>query len=350
MLIDLRLRDFRCFENAAVELAGGFNFFLGGNGEGKTTVLEAACALLRLQSQRSSTLAPLVQIGKKCFGLRGKVDGHLLEIRYGGLRRSVKFDDVEQRTLREYLRIGRVVSFANADIELVRGGAEVRRRYLDFVGSQIDASYRPALRAYERALRGRNALLKSGVPRPRELAAYDQQLVAHGEMLGRLRGIIAQRIAPRAAGAYERISAAREKLALHFAAGFTGNFAEDLARSAPEEVRLRQTMVGPHRDNIALLVDDMPAAQFASEGQQRSIALALKIAQADAFMSSQEQPPLLLIDDVFGELEAARRNALLDNLPTDCQKLVTATAMPWRTELKADVIYELRDRRLIRTT
>ncbi len=348
MLSDLRLRDFRCFESAAVELGAGFNFFLGQNGEGKTTILEAACVLLRLQSQRSASLAPLIQIGKKTFGVRGDFDGHQLECRYRALHRSVKFDDVEQRNLGEYLRLARVVSFANSDIELVRGGSETRRRYLDFLGAQIENSYRPALRAYERGLRARNALLKSGVPRPRELAVYDRLLIEHGEILGRLRSKTAGALAPLAEMAYARIASGREKLTLRFVAGMEENFAEHLARSRTEETRLRQTVVGPHRDDLELLVDDMAATQFASEGQQRGVALALKIAQAEVFCS-MEQTPLLLIDDIFGELDGQRRNALLDNLPAHSQKMVTATAMRWRGEINADAVYELHDREIRRT-
>src|SRR5436190_13576296 len=349
MLTNLRLRNFRCFEGVSIDIGPAFNLFLGANGEGKTTILEAACVLLRLQSQRSSSLAPVIQMGKKFFEVRGRFEEHELEFRYSALRRRVKFDEIEQRTLGEYLRIGRVVSLANADVELVRGGSEARRRYLDFLGAQIDGTYRPALRAYERALRARNALLKSPVPRAREVAAYDAPLIEHGRVLLRLRGELTERLAPLAAQAYEHISAGREKFALRLLPGASDDFEGDLERSQSESVRLRQTIVGPHRDDLELLVNDLPAPQFASEGQQRTIVLAMKIAQAEALKrSSDGKAPLLLIDDIFGELDPERRNALLDNLPADSQKLVTATAMPWRDEITADTIYQMCNRQLIR--
>jgi DNA replication and repair protein RecF len=156
-------------------------------------------------------------------------------------------------------------------------------------------------------------------------------------------------LAPLAAQAYQRISAGREKFHLRFLPGASEDFGSDLERSHSESIRLRQTVVGPHRDDLELLVDNLPAAQFASEGQQRTIALAMKIAQAEALKTSSEgKAPLLLIDDIFGELDHARRNALLDNLPIVSQKLITATAMPWRDEITADTIYEMRDRRLRR--
>jgi len=347
MLTHLRLRDFRCFDTAAVEFAPDATLFLGANGEGKTTILEAACVLLRLQSQRSTSLAPAVQIGKKSFLVAGDFDGHELEFRYGPLRRRVTFDHIEQRTLGEYLRIARVVSFANSDIDLVRGSSETRRRYLDFLGSQINPGYRPTLRSYERTLRARNALLKSPVPRPTERAAYDLPLVQHGAQLVRFRKELAILLSPLTSNAYKQITGGREKFELRFFPGVGENFAHDLEQSREEELRLRQTVVGPHRDDLALLVDEMPAPQFGSEGQQRSVALALKVAQARAFEITDDQTaPLLLVDDIFGELDIARRNALLDNLPAASQKLITATAMPWRDNLPAGTIYELQDRRL----
>ncbi len=329
MLTELRLQDFRCFDVLALELERGFNFFLGANGEGKTSILEAACVLLRLQSQRSSSLAPAVQLGHKSFAVAGRYGDHSLEFRYSALRRKLSFDHVEQPSAAEYLRVARVVSFANTDIELARGGLEPRRRYLDFLGSQIDPSYRPTLRAYERALRSRNALLKSPQPRTREIAAYNPPLLEHGARLSAMRATLVDRLSPFATEAHAGIGG-EEKIDIKFIPGSGADFEKELAESRTEELRLRQTIVGPHRDDLELRVQKMSAAVYASEGQQRTIALALKIAQAQIFAAEEKTPPLLLIDDIFGELDPSRRNALLRHLPGEAQKLVTATALQWR--------------------
>jgi DNA replication and repair protein RecF len=350
MLAELQLRNFRCFQSLRVELVSGFNFFLGRNGQGKTSILEAACVLLRLQSQRSSTLGPIVRLGESSFGVSGQMENHRLDFRSSALRRKVSIDEIEQRTLGEYLSLARVVSFANTDIDLVRGGSDSRRRYLDFLGSQIDPLYRPSLRAYERALRSRNALLKSAQPRPREIAAYDQPLIEHGIKLGAMRSRLVERLGPLAAEAHQQISGVEENLELRFAQGNEDDFARDLHDSHARELRLRQTIVGPHRDDIELLVQGRKAPQFASEGQQRTVALALKIAQARLFAQEEEEPPLLLIDDIFGEIDPVRRNALLAHLPAEAQKLVTATTMQWHEDRLAGPVFELHDRRLIRVT
>ena len=340
MLRDLQLRNFRCFAERAVEFSEGFNFIVGANGHGKTTLLEGACVLVRLQSQRAATLAPALRAGERSFVVAGHVDGHLLQFYYSALRRKVAFDAVEQRDLGEYLQLLRVVSFANSDLDLIRGSGEMRRRYLDFIGLQVNPRYRPALRAYERALRARNALLKSPHPRPRELAAYTEPLVQAGSSLGQMRRALGQRLGPAAEAAHRAI-APGEALALSYLPGNEEDFAAHLARVAPEDARLRVTTIGPQRDDLCLEVRGLAAAQFASEGQQRTAALALKLAQARLFAEEAGAAPLLLIDDIFGELDAARRNALLAALPADSQKLVTATSLDWREKLAEGPILEL---------
>ena len=349
MLTELQLKDFRCFESLSLRLNERFNFFVGENGEGKTSILEAVCVLLRLQSQRSSSLAPLIKVGAKSFSISGKYDDHLLRFNYGKLRRRLEFDGVEQRSIAEYLRLARVVSFANTDIEMIRGSSEPRRRYLDFIASQINPRYRPTLRAYERALRSRNALLKSHPVRLREIAAYDLPLIEHGTELRKLRADLVRRIAPLVAAACAEISNARERVDIHFAPGNEEDFAADLVRTREEQMRLRQTVVGPHRDDLELFVDGMDAQIYASEGQQRTLALGLKLGQVRLFAETGTQP-LLLIDDIFGELDPNRRAMLFNVLPQTAQMLVTSTTPKWPEDLGEHRTFRLRDRKIENAT
>jgi DNA replication and repair protein RecF len=347
MLSEVQLRNFRCFEALRLKFGPGFNFFVGANGEGKTSILEAACVLLRLQSQRTASLAPLVRLSQKSFALAGRCGDHLLEFRYSALRRQVAFDGLQQRKLADYLRIGYVVSFATSDIELTRGPSEPRRRYLDFLGAQIHPRYRPTLRAYERALRARNALLRSPHPRAKELAAYDPPLIENGEQLLAMRAALVERLAPFATGTHRTISGKSEELEIKYVPGSSGDFSEELRSSREQEIRLRQTVVGPHRDDVQISVQGISAQQYASEGQQRTVALALKIAQAKVLAADTGASPLLLIDDIFGELDPERRNALLSHLPAAAQKLVTATTMQWLETPPEGHLFHLADKNVL---
>jgi DNA replication and repair protein RecF len=155
-------------------------------------------------------------------------------------------------------------------------------------------------------------------------------LVRAGNLLRALRAEIVGRLAPRVTESQRAIGGGQETLVVEYAAGSEEDFAAQLWRTRGEDERLRLTTVGPHRDDLRLLVDGQAAAQFASEGQQRTTALALKLGQAYIFMEEAAVPPLLLIDDIFGELDETRRNALLAHLPNESQKLVTATSLVWR--------------------
>ena len=349
MLTNLKLTNFRCFETASLQFSPRFNFFVGENGEGKTSILEAVSVLLRLQSQRSSSLAPVIRVGAKSFSVSGKYDEHQLRFEYGKLRRRLEFDEIDQRTATEYLRLARVVSFANTDIELVRGSSEPRRRYLDFVGSQIESRYRPTLRAYERALRSRNALLKSNPIRWSQIAAYDPPLIEQGTRLQAFRVEIMTRLSPLVSAAYAEISGGKERVDIYFAPGNQEDFARHLAQTRDEQMRLRLTNVGPHRDDIDMFVDGMDAQVYASEGQQRTLALASKLGQGRLFQDSGSVP-VFLMDDIFGELDPSRRNRLFGALPDHAQKLITSTTPKWPEELGEQITFRIHDRRIIRTS
>jgi DNA replication and repair protein RecF len=328
MLRDIRLRDFRCFAQLVFEPSPGLNFVVGPNAQGKTSLLEAACVLLRLQSPRSNSLAEAVRFGQPGFGLDGHWSESHLRVKYTDALKSFALDSKAQARSGDYLAVARVSWISNDDMQLVRGPGTHRRRYLDFLGAQVIPNYLRSLRAYERALRSRNALLKENRPR-REIEAFDVPLVEAGKALASMRANLCDDLQPRVVEALRLISGGSEGLRISYLPGTLPDFSAALRASRDEEIRLRTTVTGPHRDDIAILLGGRHAALFASEGQQRSVALALKLGQAHRLEVSSAGAPLFLIDDIFGELDPGRRNNLLQALPATAQKLVTATTLDW---------------------
>lgn len=328
MLRDLRLHDFRCFEQLNFEPSQGVNFIIGPNAQGKTSILEAACIVLRLQSPRASSLAEAVRFDRVGFGLDAHWNERHLHVKFTNALKAFALDSKPQSRSVDYLAVARVVWISNDDLQLVRGSGSHRRRYLDFLGTQAVPNYLRHLRAYERALRSRNALLKEGRPR-REIAAFDHPLVDAGTELLAARTSLVASLQAHVTTACRQISGGNELLEIAYQPGCSGGFAEALAANIAEETRLRVTSVGPHRDDFSITLAGREASTFASEGQQRSIALALKLAQARVLEEAAERPPLYLIDDVFGELDASRRNNLLAALPGAAQKLITTTSLDW---------------------
>lgn len=327
MLTALKIRNFRCFEALDCEFEPGLNVFCGSNAQGKTSLLEAVCVLLRLQSPRVGSLAYAIMHSKRGFVLDGHCSGFHLQFYLSPERKKLALDSVAQSNAQEYLQVARLVYFSNQDIELVRGSGAERRKFMDFVAAQVDPVYRKELRNYEKALRSRNLLLKQQA-RWREIAAFDEPLVDAGNKVAQVRGRLVEMLWPKAAAAQKNVSGTGEELALEYLRGCGENFQSALAQSREEDVRLRQTTVGPHRDDLGLLLNGRISG-FASEGQQRTMALSLKIAQAHLLQEQSGKPPLLLLDDIFGELDPQRRNALMGFLPEESQRLVTTTNVDW---------------------
>ena len=211
----LTLHDFRCFTRAEFRPAPGLNLLAAPNASGKSSLLEAICVLLRLQSPRAGSLAETIRHGTPGLSLAGRCGDRELRCHLSREEgRKLLLDDVLQSKSAEYLRIGLVAFFSSEDIELVRGTSPKRRRFLDFLGSQCDPGYLKNLRAYERALRSRNFLLKDGPHRGRELAAYDGPLVATGEYLARIRAQLCGALAPLVAHHVKSISTRGETTTL----------------------------------------------------------------------------------------------------------------------------------------
>lgn len=326
-LTRLNLRGFRCFESLEYEPGQRLSFITGPNARGKTSILEAACMLLRLRSPRTMNNSEMVRFGGTAFALEGMVQASSGETRLSLTcmppARSLKLDGVPQSSTFDYLAQGRIVWFGSDDLFLVNGPAERRRKLLDAAGLQlagVSTAYACDLKNYDRALRSRNLLLREGKPR-NQIEAYDIPLSEAGDRLIASRRELVTSLAPLAAGACAMISG--ESLELSYLPGAGVPMVEALAASRGEEIRLRQTRVGPQRDDIGVMLGGIPAGSFASEGQRRTVALAIKLAVAALLARENRAAPLLLLDDIFGELDPSRRDALLSGMPSGSQALLT---------------------------
>lgn len=304
---------------------------VGANAQGKTSILEAVCVLVRLQSPRSTRMGRMVKVETSGFGVAGGCWGSEQQVRFT-LRKGMEMRLDDELVVRQgdYLRSGGlVVWMGNDDLELVRGSGRVRRRYLDFLGCQLDQVYRDHLSRYNRVLKARNLLLKDRVSREAEIAVYTELLVKHGEFLTKARRSLVEMLEPEASEAQRGVSACDERVGMDYVAGSGDDLVASLEMTRERERRVGQTVAGPHRDEVRLTINGMAAADFASEGQQRTMALSLKLAQGALLQKRAGRMPVYLLDDIFGELDPARRNALMAALPEQAQKLITTTQIDW---------------------
>ncbi|TAE89694.1 MAG: DNA replication and repair protein RecF [Verrucomicrobia bacterium] len=329
MVSHLRAVNFRCWERLSVALPEQGGIFVGQNAQGKTSILEAVCVLLRLQSPRTHKMSSMIQMGHAGFGIAGEAWDMERKVRFSASGFACEVDGEVRDRSSAYLRDGGlVVWMGNEDLELVRGGGEVRRRYLDFIGVQWHPEYRLHWSRYRKAVKMKNALLKERSIDARQLEAIEELMIEHGEALAQLRRHMIERLSHLAHESHQAVSGGSERLDLAYRSAGSESLRESLGQAREREWRLRQSVVGPHRDDVVLQLNQLSAAEFASEGQQRTLALALKLAQG-ALLQEQGRMPIYLLDDIFGELDAQRRNALMSALPSQAQKWITTTTLDW---------------------
>jgi DNA replication and repair protein RecF len=340
----LKLRDFRNYGRLEANFAPGFHLLLGDNAQGKTNILEAIYVLATLRSFRGVGSAQLVRHGGKGYFVGAQImsrTGHEIKIYWSASERQLSLDGKPVRKLVDYLGTLRAVVFCTEDVQLVKGAGRSRRRFLDLLLSQTHPVYLPLLQRYAAALRSRNVLLKQLAPEPSALEGFTRQLIEAGTELMKFRRQLLPRIMPLAVESYQRVAGTAETFTLEYQPSVRHDFAVELARNRAREKALRSTLLGPHRDELQLRLDGKSAAQFASEGQKRSIAIALKMTQAEYLAAIHGAPPVLLIDDIMGELDAKRRAGFLPllNRAQDArsQVFMTCTEESWPRELGRDL-------------
>jgi DNA replication and repair protein RecF len=355
LLEQLELTDFRSYRTANVRFQPGANVLIGRNAQGKTNVLEAIYYLAGGSSHRTSSDAPLVRAGAEAAIIRARArtdaDRELrieFELRPGGRNRA-RVSGQAQTRVRDAFGLVRAVLFAPEDVQMVRGDPSDRRRFLDELLTQRRPAYHAARQEYDRVLRQRNALLRTarsrGAPRAATLETWTEALVAAGSALLAARIAVVHALAGPTARAYAQLlsgnagPATQVRLDYQLSTGRTvtgqpGEGVPDPAELAMElraglderagsEVERGVTLAGPHRDDLVLTLSDLPAKGFASHGETWSLVLALRLASREVLFEVGDEP-VVLLDDVFAELDEFRRDRLAAHCRRFGQVLVTA--------------------------
>jgi DNA replication and repair protein RecF len=344
----LDLRDFRSYPALAFEPSPGINVLVGPNGAGKTTVLEAIAYLSGLSSFRRTPDAALIRAGADGAVVRGGFEKEAGETRIeveipAAGRRRVLVNGKRPGRLADVASIAPVVAFLPDDLDLVKESAAIRRRYVDDLGSQLAPGYAAAVAEYDQTLRQRNALLRRDGPATdlMSLEVWDERLVAGAIALWYERVGLMARLGVALDAAHSAVAGRGELLSVVLRPAWGGD--ED-ARNVGEwssehaacalrdallarrrrELEQRTTTVGPHRDDITLMLGHRDVRTQASQGEQRSVAVAMRVASYRLLRERHGQPPVLLLDDVFSELDLARTAAVVEMLP-EGQVLVTTT-------------------------
>jgi DNA replication and repair protein RecF len=346
----LSLTDFRIYADAElVPAPAGITVVTGANGAGKTNLIEAVAYLASLRSLRGSPPAAMVRAdaptGMAVVRSRVRHGARLItvdaELHAAG-RDRVQVNGQALRRARDLLGALQVTVFSPDDLDLVKRAPAGRRSYLDDLMVALQPRRDEVLSELERVLKQRNALLKSvfstgwrpGRPLPEDvrvtLDVWDTKLTTVGETLATAREDLARRLAPVVEDAYGSLAAgsaprARLAVGLEYEVSWAGSLGEALAAARQDDLRRGVTTVGPQRDDLVLSIGRQPARTHASQGEQRTLALALRLAGHRLLSAALDTSPVLLLDDVFSELDGARAEALMGNLPalSDTQAIVT---------------------------
>jgi DNA replication and repair protein RecF len=340
----LWLTDFRNYESLDLSIAPGLTVVQGDNGQGKTSLLEAIGYLTSLSSFRGVPNEALVRQGcpRAVVRAEGRRDDRDLlleaEIPTSG-RGRVAVNRQTLRRGRDLLGALRTTVFSPDDLALVKAGPSERRRYLDDVLVALHPRH-DALRAdVDRILRQRNTLLRQATAHRADaellatLDVWDTKFAEAGEALGAAREELVDRLQPELTKSYAQVSgdrpaAAGEVTAVYDAPWRGGGLAAALVNARADELRRGVSLVGPHRDELVLTIGGMPARTHGSQGEQRSLALALRLAAHAVVTTSVGESPVLLLDDVFSELDETRAGALVAHLPSRQAVLTTAGRIP----------------------
>ncbi|KAF0194415.1 MAG: DNA replication and repair protein RecF [Bacillota bacterium] len=338
---ELTLKDYRNYKNQRVSFSRSLNFVVGANGEGKTNMLEALYLLATTKSHRMVSEKELVRTNSDFFYLSCRLhDARVnttVELGYSlsQKRKAAKISSVPVTRISELIGVLNVVLFAPEDLDLVKGSPSGRRRFLDVLLSQVDKVYFGLLQQYSRVLAQRNECLKAiqlGRLKTLDLEPWTEQFIDLALKISGRRHRAVSVLREEFARLATQINQGKESLLVEYIPslvleGTNQATHEQLSRLLTQEIKRGITLCGPHRDDLRFSINSLPATDYASQGQQRTAALALKLAELAYMRYIRGEYPVLLLDDVLSELDANRRAALIEVLSRDVQAIITGTEL-----------------------
>ncbi|WP_251545988.1 DNA replication/repair protein RecF [Limosilactobacillus caecicola] len=362
ILQELGLKNFRNYDDLQVSFSPGINILIGENAQGKTNLLEAIHVLALTKSHRTSKDRELIQWKHKQAFLSGKIQKQVervpleIQIAQGGKR--VKVNHLYQSRLSAYVGNLNVVLFAPEDLALVKGAPQVRRQFMNMEFGQMSSAYLYHVSQYRSLLQQRNQYLKqlrSGEQNDRVLlGVISDQLAEAGAQIVQARFKLLKQLEKWAQQLHEHISLQKEQLQLQYVTQLTIDEQTEVADlqtqlrqlfddNLEREILLGTTLAGPQRDDIHFIVNGQNVQHFGSQGQQRTTALAVKLAEIDLMKEQTGEYPLLLLDDVLSELDDDRQTHLLTAIQDKVQTFLTTTSLSGvaRQLIKAPTIFEI---------
>lgn len=331
----IELKNFRNYDNLEISFDDATNILYGDNAQGKTNILESAYVSATTKSHKGSHDKEMIRFNEEEAHIRTivqkkerdfQIDIHLKKNRAKG----IAVNQVPIKKASDLFGILNIVFFSPEDLNIIKNGPAERRRFLDLELCQLDKIYLDDLTKYNKILKQRNTLLKDLYFHPElkdTLPVWDTQLVEYGKKIIRRRKSFIEELNDIVYSIHRNISGQREELVLNYDPSVEAIFFEDeLFHSMQKDQKLCQTSVGPHRDDISFLLNEIDIRKYGSQGQQRSAALSLKLSEIELVKRSINDTPVLLLDDVLSELDSNRQNYLLNSIH-DIQTIITCTGL-----------------------
>ena len=341
----VELSDFRNYQSLALSLDPGINIFYGDNAQGKTNLLEAIFLSCTTKSHKGAKDKDIIRFGEKEAHIRTSVDtdGRVMRVdmhlRARGTK-GVALDGIKMRRAADFLQKlkARLIFFSPEDLAIIKGGPAGRRHFLDLELCQLDASYMEALSVYQKSMTQRASVLRDAREKGSVdtlaplLDVYDRTLVESGSTIIRARKRFLEELEPIMRKVHATLTNETEQMILRYVPDCAeAHFEEEMRANRTKDLQTAQTNAGPHRDDVSFLVkgkgfDKIDLRHFGSQGQQRTAALSLKLAEIELVRNKQKLQPVMLLDDVLSELDDHRQKQLLDTLG-GIQTLITCTGL-----------------------